>query len=148
MFHGSGVRNGNVNTGVGNISRGGQRWPLQLSCPLRLSSLLCSDLGEFVCSLLPYLGIRLPLEGCWNLNRQPDTFQIINHGGQYLSTLHPPLQAGLPRPLLTLGPNQSQGQTSSPLPPEGAQLPMETAHSLEAALILQAEDEDHSICPA
>lgn len=58
------------------------------------------------------------------------------------------LNAGLPSPLLTLGSNQSQGQTSSPLPPEGTQLSVEPAHSLEAALILQAKDENDSICPA
>lgn len=45
-------------------------------------------LGGVVYSLLPYLGIRLPLEGCWDLNRQPDTFQIINHGGQYFTLIY------------------------------------------------------------
>lgn len=52
------------------------------------------------------------------------------------------------QPLLTLRPHQCQCQASSSLPPKGAQLPVETAHGLETILILQAEDQDHSICPA
>lgn len=60
----------------------------------------------------------------------------------------PTLKGWLSHFLLTLSPNQSQGQTSSSLPSKGAQLPMEAAHSLEAVLVLQAEDEDHGIYPA
>lgn len=59
-----------------------------------------------------------------------------------------PLKAVLPQTLLTLCPHQCQCQASSSFPPKGAQLPMETAHGLEAVFILQAEDQNDSICPA
>lgn len=49
---------------------------------------------------------------------------------------------------LTLCAHQSQRQASSPLPAKGAQLSVETTHCLETVLILQAEDQDDSICPA
>lgn len=59
-----------------------------------------------------------------------------------------PLKAVLPRALLTLCPHQGQCQASSSFPPKGTQLPMETAHGLETVFVLQAEDQDDSICPA